>query len=91
MMDQQEQDSNPGGWRKGRFITLSGQHLDLSKMALAPQLKAVGVLMPQNVEASKQEEQKQTWQLASCYEVTTYCTSARLQLTTLAQGFSIPH
>jgi hypothetical protein len=24
--DQQEQDSNPGGWRKGRFIMLVGQH-----------------------------------------------------------------
>jgi hypothetical protein len=26
VLDQQEQDSNPGGWRKGRFITLVGQH-----------------------------------------------------------------
>jgi hypothetical protein len=33
--DHREQDSNPGGWMKGRFITLAGQHLDLSKMALA--------------------------------------------------------
>jgi hypothetical protein len=35
------------------------------QMALAPQLRAVGVLMPQNAEASKQEEQKQTWHLVS--------------------------
>jgi hypothetical protein len=40
--------------------------------------------MPQNVEASKWEEQKQTWQLASRWEVTTYHTSTRLQLITLA-------
>jgi hypothetical protein len=26
MSDQREQDSNPGGWRKGRFIMLAGQH-----------------------------------------------------------------
>jgi hypothetical protein len=26
MSDQQEKDSNPGGWRKGIFITLVGQH-----------------------------------------------------------------
>jgi hypothetical protein len=26
MSDEQEQDSNPGGWRKGRFIMLVGQH-----------------------------------------------------------------
>jgi hypothetical protein len=44
MSDQQEQYSNPGDWRKGRFITLVGQHLDISKMALAPQLRAAGVL-----------------------------------------------
>jgi hypothetical protein len=31
MSDQREQDSNPGGWRKGRFIMLAGQHLDLSQ------------------------------------------------------------
>jgi hypothetical protein len=29
-------DSNPGGWRKGRFITLVGQHLDLSKNGNGP-------------------------------------------------------
>jgi hypothetical protein len=45
MSDQREQDSNPGGCRKGRFIMLAGQHLDLSpKMALALQLKSVGFL-----------------------------------------------
>jgi hypothetical protein len=26
MSDHREQDSNPGGWRKGRFIMLVGQH-----------------------------------------------------------------
>jgi hypothetical protein len=38
------------------------------------------VFMPQNVEASKLEGQKQIWQLASCWEVTTYHSSTRLQL-----------
>jgi hypothetical protein len=41
--------------------------------------------MPQNAEASEWEEQKQTWQLASHWEVTTYHTSTRLQFTTLTQ------
>jgi hypothetical protein len=36
MSDQPEQDSNPGGWRKGRFITLAGQHLDLFKNITSP-------------------------------------------------------
>jgi hypothetical protein len=40
------------------------------------------VFMPQNAEASKQEGQKQTWHLASRWEVTTYHTSTRLQHTT---------
>jgi hypothetical protein len=31
MSSQGKQDSNPGGWRKGRFITLADQHLDISK------------------------------------------------------------
>jgi hypothetical protein len=35
LTDQGEQDSTPGGLRKGRIITLVGQHLDLSKMAPA--------------------------------------------------------
>jgi hypothetical protein len=52
-------------------------------MALAPELRAVGFL-PQSVEASKQEGQKQTWQLAFRLEVATYHTSTRLQHTTLA-------
>jgi hypothetical protein len=33
IMDQREQDSNPDGWRKGRFMYASVPHLDLSKMA----------------------------------------------------------
>jgi hypothetical protein len=82
MSDQWEQDSNPGGWRKGRFITLAGQHLDLSKNGTSPVAQVCGVFMPQNAEASKQEGQKQTWQLASRWEVTTI---------TLAQGYSIAH
>jgi hypothetical protein len=65
MLDQQEQDSNPGGWRKGKFITLVDQHLDLSKNGTGPVPQGCGVFMPQNVEASKQEGQKQMWQLAS--------------------------
>jgi hypothetical protein len=70
MSDQREQDLNPGGWRKGRFIKLAGQHLDLSKNGTSPvvQVRALGVFMPQNVEASKREGQKQTWQLASHWE-----------------------
>jgi hypothetical protein len=36
MLDQREQNSNPGGWRKGRFIMLESQHLDLFKMVPAP-------------------------------------------------------
>jgi hypothetical protein len=54
MSDQQEQDSNPGGWRKGRFI------MDLSKNGTCPIAQGCGVFMPQNVEASKREGQKQT-------------------------------
>jgi hypothetical protein len=49
------------------------------------------VFMPQNVEASKQEGQKQMWQLASPWDVITYHSSTRLQLITLAQGYSTPH
>jgi hypothetical protein len=91
MLDQQEQDSNPGGWKKGRFITLAGQHLDLSKNGTSPLPQGRGVFMPQDVEASKREGQKQMWQSAFHWEVTTYHTSTRLPLTTLAQGYSIPH
>jgi hypothetical protein len=41
MSDQREQDSNPGGWRKGRFIMLAGQHPgSLQKW----QLNTVGLL-----------------------------------------------
>jgi hypothetical protein len=65
MQNQQEQDSNPSGWRKGRFITEEGQHLDLSKNGTRPSAKVCGVFMPQNVEVSKWEDQKQMWQLAS--------------------------
>jgi hypothetical protein len=65
MLDQREQDSNSGGWRKERFITLVGQHLNLSKNRTSPAAQGCGVFMPQNVEASKQEGQKQAWQLAS--------------------------
>jgi hypothetical protein len=57
MSDQREQDSNPGGWRKGRFITLAGQHLDLSKNGTSPITQGCGVFMPQNAEASKWEGQ----------------------------------
>jgi hypothetical protein len=58
MLDQQEQDSNPGGWRKRRFITLTGQHLDLSKNGTSPVAQGCRVFMPQNAEASKREGQK---------------------------------
>jgi hypothetical protein len=44
---------------------LAGQHLDLSKNGTGPIAQDCGVFMPQNVEASKQEGQKQAWQLAS--------------------------
>jgi hypothetical protein len=91
MLDQREQDSNPGGWRKGRFIMLQGQHLDLSKNGTGPIAQGCRVFMPQNAKTSKQEGQKQTWQLASHSEVTTYHTSTRLQLITVAQGYSTPH
>jgi hypothetical protein len=47
--------------------------------------------MPQNEEASKWKGQKQVWQLASRWEVTTQHTSTRLQRITVAQGYSIPH
>jgi hypothetical protein len=43
-----------------------GQHLDLSKNGTGPVGQGYGVFIPQNVEASKWEGQKQTWQLASC-------------------------
>jgi hypothetical protein len=32
---QREQDSSPGGWRKGRFIMLAGQYPGSPEMALA--------------------------------------------------------
>jgi hypothetical protein len=54
--DQQEQDSNPGDWRKGRFITLVGQHLNLSKNGTGPVAQGCGDFMPQNAEASKRED-----------------------------------
>jgi hypothetical protein len=82
MSDQWEQYSNPGGWRKGRFITLAGHTLDLSKNGTGPVAQGCGVFMRQNVEASKREGQNQTWQLASHWEVTTYHTSTRLQFIT---------
>jgi hypothetical protein len=44
MLVQREQDSNPGGWRKGRFITLEGQHLDRSKNGTGPVAQGCGVL-----------------------------------------------
>jgi hypothetical protein len=65
MSDQQEQDSNPGGWKKGRFITLLGQHLDLAKNGTSLIAQGCGGFVPQNAEASKQEGQKHMWQLAS--------------------------
>jgi hypothetical protein len=70
---------------------LAGQHLDLSKNGTSPIAQGCGVFMPQGTKASKQEGQKQMWQLGFRWEVTTYHTSTRLQLTTLAQGYSIPH
>jgi hypothetical protein len=82
MLDQREQDSNPGGWREGRFIMLVVQHLDLSKNGTSPIAQGCGGFVPQNAEGSKWEGQKQTWQLASHWEVTTYHTSTRLQHTT---------
>jgi hypothetical protein len=44
MLDQREQDSNTGGWRKGRFITLAGQHLDRSKNGTSPVAQGCRVL-----------------------------------------------
>jgi hypothetical protein len=41
-LKQQEQDSNPGGWRKGRFIMLAGQHLDRSKNGTDPVAQGCG-------------------------------------------------
>jgi hypothetical protein len=85
MSDQREQDSNLGGWGKRRFNMLSGPAPWMSpKMTPAPLAQGCGVFIPQNVETSKQEGQKKTWQLASCKEVATYHTSTRLQHTTLA-------
>jgi hypothetical protein len=85
MWEQREQDSNPGDWRKGWFIMLAGQHLDLSKTGTGPVGQGCRVFMPQNAEASEKDK------LASRWEVTTYHTSTRLQLITLTQGYSIPH
>jgi hypothetical protein len=70
---------------------LSRQHLDLSKNGTGLVAQDCRVSMSQNVEVSKQEGQKQMWQLASHWEVTTYHTSTRLQLITLAQNYSIQH
>jgi hypothetical protein len=70
---------------------LAGQHLDLSKNGTGPVAQDSQVFMPQNEKGSKREGQKQTWQLASHWEVTTYHTSTRLQLITLEQSYSIPH
>jgi hypothetical protein len=53
--------------------------------------RGVGLgVLTQPMESSKREEHKQMWQLASHCEVTTY-TTTRLQLITLAQGYSTPH
>jgi hypothetical protein len=82
MLDQREQDSNPSAWRKGRFITLVGQHLDLSKNGTSPVAWGCRVSMPQNVKASKHKGQKRTWQLAS---------AGRLQHILLAQGYNLSH
>jgi hypothetical protein len=84
MSDQREQDSNPGGWRKGRFIYASGPAPGSLHNGAYPLVQGCWVFMPQNVEASKQEGQKQMWQLAFHWEVTIYHTSTRLQLITLA-------
>jgi hypothetical protein len=42
MSDQQEQDSNPDSWRKGKFIVLAGQHLDISKNGTSPIAQGCG-------------------------------------------------
>jgi hypothetical protein len=83
-MDQQEQDSNPGGWRKGRFIYHSGPAPGSLQNGTGPSAQGCWVFMPQNVEASKREGQKQMWWLAFHWEVTTYHTSTMLQWITLA-------
>jgi hypothetical protein len=44
MLDQREQDSNPGGWRKERFIMLADQHLDLSKNGTSLAAQGCGFL-----------------------------------------------
>jgi hypothetical protein len=44
-----------------------------------PDLRAAGIFMPQNAEASEREGQKQTWRLAFHWEVTTYHTSTSVK------------
>jgi hypothetical protein len=65
--DQQEQDSNLGGWRKRRFIHASWPAPGSLQNSTGPLAQGCWVFMPQNAEASKWEGQKQTWWLAFRY------------------------
>jgi hypothetical protein len=80
MSDQRIRDSSP------RTQVLAGQDLDLSKNGASPAAQGCGVFMPQNAEASKWGGQKQMWQLASRWEVTTYHTNTSVKPGLLGEG-----
>jgi hypothetical protein len=61
MLDQREQDSNPGGWRKGRFIYASGPAPGSLQNGTGPLAQGSWLFILQNVEASKKKGQNQTW------------------------------
>jgi hypothetical protein len=57
--------TDPGGCRKGRFITLADQHLDISKMAQAPELRVAEVFILRKA-ASKQVGRAEADLAVSC-------------------------
>jgi hypothetical protein len=93
MLGQQEQDSNPDGWRKGRFITLADQHLDLSKNGTSPAAQGCGVFNASECRSKQAGRTKADvavslslggYNISYQHKVTTYHTTSRLQHTTLA-------
>jgi hypothetical protein len=89
MSDKWEQDSNPGDWRKGRFLRLAGQHLDLSKNGTGPVPQGCRFLCLRMRKQASGKDKSRHGQLASLWDITTYHTTSRLQHNTLAHLWNL--